>query len=284
MGRQPCCDKVGLKRGPWTIEEDHKLMNFILNNGIHCWRMVPKLAGLLRCGKSCRLRWINYLRPDLKRGGFTEAEENQMIQLHSCLGNRWSKIASHFPGRTDNEIKNHWNTRIKKRLKHLGVDPLTHKPIEEKENVEENKETITQHSNITSSSSSEGLEESRGTGLEAKLLEDSNGNKGFPESDEKSRNEVQLTTLDDANDILKNYEVFCGSLDLGTLMLNQGFPNTSSMSNSYSTSFSVEDSNNASISIGETMQENCLQQWVDSVDSMLSWDGFNTFGQDLFYF
>jgi myb proto-oncogene protein len=45
MGRQPCCDKVGLKRGPWTIEEDHKLMSFILNNGINCWRMVPKLAG-----------------------------------------------------------------------------------------------------------------------------------------------------------------------------------------------------------------------------------------------
>ncbi|CAI0456712.1 unnamed protein product [Linum tenue] len=88
MGRQPCCDKVGLKRGPWTIEEDHKLMNFIINNGIHCWRMVPKLAGLLRCGKSCRLRWINYLRPDLKRGAFTEAEENQLIQLHSRLGNR----------------------------------------------------------------------------------------------------------------------------------------------------------------------------------------------------
>ncbi|KAJ0091213.1 hypothetical protein Patl1_12547 [Pistacia atlantica] len=57
MGRQPCCDKVGLKRGPWTIEEDHKLMNFILSNGIHCWRMVPKLVGLLRCGKSCRLKW-----------------------------------------------------------------------------------------------------------------------------------------------------------------------------------------------------------------------------------
>ncbi|XP_047310153.1 transcription factor MYB20-like [Impatiens glandulifera] len=119
MGRKPCCEKVGLKRGPWTIDEDHKLLNFILTNGIHCWRMVPKLAGLLRCGKSCRLRWINYLRPDLKRGDLSESEENQIIKLHALLGNRWSKIASHFPGRTDNEIKNIWNTRIKKKLREI---------------------------------------------------------------------------------------------------------------------------------------------------------------------
>ncbi|KAF3556818.1 hypothetical protein F2Q69_00014419 [Brassica cretica] len=119
MGRKPCCDKIGLRRGPWSIEEDHRLMNFILHNGIHCWRIVPKLAGLLRCGKSCRLRWINYLRPDLKRGGFTDAEEDRIMELHSQLGNRWSKIASHFSGRTDNEIKNHWNKKIKKMMKHL---------------------------------------------------------------------------------------------------------------------------------------------------------------------
>ncbi|KAL3511393.1 hypothetical protein ACH5RR_030794 [Cinchona calisaya] len=134
MGRQPSCDKVGLKRGHWTIEEDNKLMNFILNNGIQCWRLVPKLAGLMRCGKSCRLRWINYLRPDLKRGAWTEAEEDMIIQLHSQLGNRWSKIAAHFPGRTDNEIKNHWNTKIKKKLKCLGLDPLTHKPNNQSDN------------------------------------------------------------------------------------------------------------------------------------------------------
>ncbi|KAG9160534.1 hypothetical protein Leryth_019487 [Lithospermum erythrorhizon] len=138
MGRQPCCDKVGLKRGPWTIEEDHKLMTFILNNGIQCWRMVPRLAGLQRCGKSCRLRWINYLRPDLKRGELSEMEENQIIQLHASLGNRWSKIACHFPGRTDNEIKNHWNTRIKKRLKQLGIDPVTHQPLQGSDQTEDN--------------------------------------------------------------------------------------------------------------------------------------------------
>ncbi|KAG8485381.1 hypothetical protein CXB51_021137 [Gossypium anomalum] len=129
MGRQPCCDKVGLKKGPWTAEEDQKLINFILTNGQCCWRAVPKLAGLLRCGKSCRLRWTNYLRPDLKRGLLSEYEEQMVIDLHAQLGNRWSKIASHLPGRTDNEIKNHWNTHIKKKLKKMGIDPLTHKPL-----------------------------------------------------------------------------------------------------------------------------------------------------------
>nr|GMC56854.1 protein ODORANT1-like [Ipomoea batatas] len=123
MGRQPCCDKVGLKKGPWTAEEDKKLITFILNNGQCCWRAVPKLAGLLRCGKSCRLRWINYLRPDLKRGLLSEFEEKMVIDLHAQLGNRWSKIASHLPGRTDNEIKNHWNTHIKKKLRKMGIDP-----------------------------------------------------------------------------------------------------------------------------------------------------------------
>ncbi|KAF3665513.1 Transcription repressor MYB6 [Capsicum annuum] len=129
MGRQPCCDKVGLKKGPWTTEEDKKLIHFILNNGQCCWRAVPKLAGLLRCGKSCRLRWTNYLRPDLKRGLLSEYEEKMVIDLHAQLGNRWSKIASHLPGRTDNEIKNHWNTHIKKKLKKMGIDPVTHKPL-----------------------------------------------------------------------------------------------------------------------------------------------------------
>ncbi|KAG7650734.1 Transcription factor MYB20 [Arabidopsis thaliana] len=129
MGRQPCCDKVGLKKGPWTAEEDRKLINFILTNGQCCWRAVPKLSGLLRCGKSCRLRWTNYLRPDLKRGLLSDYEEKMVIDLHSQLGNRWSKIASHLPGRTDNEIKNHWNTHIKKKLRKMGIDPLTHKPL-----------------------------------------------------------------------------------------------------------------------------------------------------------
>lgn len=128
MGRVPCCDKNGLKKGPWTPEEDHKLISFIQLHGPGNWRSLPKNAGLQRCGKSCRLRWTNYLRPDIKRGRFSFEEEETIIQLHSILGNKWSAIAARLPGRTDNEIKNYWNTHIRKRLLINGIDPVTHAP------------------------------------------------------------------------------------------------------------------------------------------------------------
>ncbi|GKV19135.1 hypothetical protein SLEP1_g29428 [Rubroshorea leprosula] len=128
MGRTPCCDKNGLKKGPWTPEEDEKLIDYIQKHGYGNWRTLPKNAGLQRCGKSCRLRWTNYLRPDIKRGRFSFDEEETIIQLHSFLGNKWSAIAARLPGRTDNEIKNYWNTHIRKRLLRMGIDPVTHNP------------------------------------------------------------------------------------------------------------------------------------------------------------
>ncbi|KAK6155075.1 hypothetical protein DH2020_009323 [Rehmannia glutinosa] len=128
MGRSPCCDKIGLKKGPWTPEEDQKLLAYIEEHGHGSWRALPAKAGLQRCGKSCRLRWTNYLRPDIKRGKFSLQEEQTIIQLHALLGNRWSAIATHLPKRTDNEIKNYWNTHLKKRLAKMGIDPVTHKP------------------------------------------------------------------------------------------------------------------------------------------------------------
>ncbi|KAI6702622.1 hypothetical protein NL676_011758 [Syzygium grande] len=116
MGRAPCCAKVGLHRGPWTPREDSLLVDYIQAHGEGHWRSLPKKAGLLRCGKSCRLRWMNYLRPDIKRGNITPDEDDLIVRLHSLLGNRWSLIAGRLPGRTDNEIKNYWNTHLSKKL------------------------------------------------------------------------------------------------------------------------------------------------------------------------
>nr|XP_043622714.1 myb-related protein 308 [Erigeron canadensis] len=116
MGQHSCCNQQKVKRGLWSPEEDEKLIRFITTHGYGCWSEVPEKAGLQRCGKSCRLRWINYLRPDIRRGKFTPEEEKLIINLHSVVGNKWAHIASHLPGRTDNEIKNYWNSWIKKKI------------------------------------------------------------------------------------------------------------------------------------------------------------------------
>ncbi|KAH7277396.1 hypothetical protein KP509_39G049000 [Ceratopteris richardii] len=115
-GYHKCCQKQKLKRGLWSPDEDEKLLNYITKHGPGNWSSVPATAGIQRCGKSCRLRWINYLRPDLKRGSFSAAEEKRIIELHETFGNKWSKIAAYLPGRTDNEIKNLWNSCLRKRV------------------------------------------------------------------------------------------------------------------------------------------------------------------------
>lgn len=80
-------------------------------------------VGMKRCGKSCRLRWLNYLRPDIKHGGFSDEEDDIICSLYLSIGSRWSIIAAQLPGRTDNDIKNYWNTKLKKKVSVAAAVP-----------------------------------------------------------------------------------------------------------------------------------------------------------------
>lgn len=89
----PC--GVVLKKGPWTSAEDDILIDYVRKNGEGNWNAVQKYTGLLRCGKSCRLRWANHLRPNLKKGAFTAEEERMIAELHAKMGNKWARMAAH---------------------------------------------------------------------------------------------------------------------------------------------------------------------------------------------
>ncbi|KAI4349774.1 hypothetical protein L6164_010330 [Bauhinia variegata] len=115
-------EEMGVRKGPWTVDEDTLLFNYVASNGEGRWNSVARFAGLKRTGKSCRLRWLNYLHPDVRRGNITLQEQILILDLQSRWGNRWSKIAQQLPGRTDNEIKNYWRTRVKKQAKQLNCD------------------------------------------------------------------------------------------------------------------------------------------------------------------
>ncbi|KAM7273348.1 hypothetical protein ACFE04_028012 [Oxalis oulophora] len=114
-----------IKKGPWTAEEDDILKKYVKRYGPRDWSSIRSMGLLPRTGKSCRLRWVNKLRPNLKSGcKFSEEEERIVIELQAKYGNKWAKISTCLHGRTDNDVKNFWSARRKRLAKNLPAVPL----------------------------------------------------------------------------------------------------------------------------------------------------------------
>lgn len=108
-----------LIKGSWTREEDEIIIDFVQKNGPRNW---VKLALLLpgRIGKQCRERWTNHLNPNVAKKTWTETEDKLLIELHEQFGNQWTKIATFFEGRSDNCVKNRWNSSLKRRIERVA--------------------------------------------------------------------------------------------------------------------------------------------------------------------
>ncbi|KAJ6354461.1 hypothetical protein OIU77_005135 [Salix suchowensis] len=136
--RRSRCDKREASKGAWTAKEDQKLAQAIEIHGPKRWSSIAAKADLNRCGKSCRLRWMNHLRPNIKRGNISDQEQDLILRLHKLLGNRWSLIAGRLPGRTDNEIKNYWNSHLSKKIKQDEEKPVRTSTLQEPEPAKTN--------------------------------------------------------------------------------------------------------------------------------------------------
>ncbi|MED6174963.1 hypothetical protein PIB30_073970 [Stylosanthes scabra] len=156
-----------MNRGAWTPEEDDKLAHFIQIHGAKRWKTVAIKSGLKRCGKSCRLRWLNYLRPNIKRGNITIEEEDLILRLHKLLGNRWSLIAGRLPGRTDNEIKNYWNSHLCKKVNQNAEEKPSTSSTKESgvtlnnnhDNIEDSEEILLEEHNKLGASNKNGSDD-----------------------------------------------------------------------------------------------------------------------------
>ncbi|GLJ22135.1 hypothetical protein SUGI_0415470 [Cryptomeria japonica] len=222
MGRRLFYYRDGLYKGPWTPDEDFLLIKYIQAHGVGRWRSVPKKAGLNRCGKSCRFRWMNYLRPGIKRGDISAEEEELIIKLHSLVGNRWSLIARRMPGRTDNEVKNYWNTHLRKRFKKSTDNEVTNEVVDENHMINHNSISTISHG-VSDTSNNMPCMEAYNTAMVSAHYESSEavGNEGWNHQTahnsgiESSSSLNQLSTINQFSSCISSYKLACDQSLMG---------------------------------------------------------------------